>query len=457
MQYKHITLSISLEGLSPRKLVASMEIEGFLPLYSKLVTTYSNFVDQKDPFKSYKKISLKKDERKDEPRSLFIVRDEALSFAELFRHDKYPEIIFPIDDASNEERKRTWLCCWSRKDKNIDEAFDFFVTAVLKAIGCDKPLDEIIDSDTYSKTHNEIVNRLADYDLKTATLEEQKSTFEILSDNKIRDILIEFSKKRNILLSDFLEAKVDEEKEELERTLNFLSGQKILNKSLIVICSKTGQWWNMTIPSKKQLKEIEKSGVTCASCGAKINEERIDNLFKISEKGKRLISGSYWMSGQVVKILLKLGVRENDIFVGVTYNGEEIDIIAFYMTDILIFELKDREFGLGDAYKFHGKVSRLNEKSGGTIDPIIVTTKTIATEARKLLEEVPLQRRAPARHFIDELYVTSPAEYWFAEELTELEPMLKKLISSIIEQRISTRMNSISRKFPAMVLRKTLS
>jgi hypothetical protein len=271
LQYKHITLSISLEGLSPRKLISSMEKEGFQPLYSKLVKTHSKFIDQKDPFKSYKKISIESKERKTAERLKEVFFEHPLetapSFAELFRHDKYPRIIFQIDDTSDADERTLWLCCWSRKDKSIDEPFDFFVTAVLKAIGCDKPLDKITQSDTFSQTHTKVIGELAEYDLKTATLEERKSIFEILSDEKLRDILIEFNKKTNILLSDFLENKDDEEKEELERILNFLSGQKVLDKSLIVICSKTGQWWNMTIPSKKQLKEIEKSGVTCASCG----------------------------------------------------------------------------------------------------------------------------------------------------------------------------------------------
>lgn len=276
----------------------------------------------------------------------------------------------------------------------------------------------------------------------------------MLSDLKIREILIEFNKKNSILLSEFLESKLDKEKDELKRTLNFLSGQKVLEKSLIVICSKTNQWWNMTIPSQKQLKEIEKSEVTCASCGAKISDERIDTLFKISEKGRKMISGSYWMSGQVVNNLLKFGIRENDVFVGVTFGGEEIDIIALFMGEIFVFELKDREFGLGDAYKFHGKVSRLEQKCNkscdSTIYPIVVTTKTVASEARKLLTEVPFPNK---RHYLRSYVGNSPqGNYFFAEGLGQIEPMLKKLTNSCINEKISLRMKSISRRVPANLL-----
>jgi hypothetical protein len=189
--------------------------------------------------------------------------------------------------------------------------------------------------------------------------------------------------------------------------------------------------------------------------GGKISEERIDNLFKISEKGKKLVSGSYWMSGQVVKILRKLGVRENDIFVGVTHNGEEVDIIAFYMAKMLVFELKDREFGLGDAYKFHGKVSRLNEKVSTEVYPIVLTTRTIAAEARKLLGEVPL-RHERTRYFVGLTPFTS-ANYLFAEGLTELEPMLEKLMNDIMEDCFSRRLRSVSKKFPALVLQRVFS
>lgn len=466
MNYRHLTLNLSLEGLSPRKLISDMKKEGFEPLFSSLVATCCGFLCREDPFKRYKRIVIKQKEKKPkadlvEDRdkyseviySLVDRNDELPSFGELFKHKKYADLLFALIDTGGPEEKRLWLCCWTEEDKRVEEPLEFFETTVFKIIGCDKSIDQITISSTFSKTHNRIVSEeLKEYKLKQASFKERKSTFEIISDLIIRDILIEFSKKDNILLSDFLEGKKTEDGDKLLRTLNFLSGQNLLRKNLVVICKKTNQWWNMTIPSRAKLKEIEKSGVTCASCGAKITKEKVDDLFKISEKGRRMVSGSYWMIGRVVESLRKLGVREEDIFVDVTYDGEEIDILALYMAVLLVFELKDREFGLGDAYKFHGKISRLAEiAERREIIPIVITTKTVAAEARRLLSEVTGFVSA-RRRYMPVKY--KGQEYKFIERLADVESELKKLIDEKTSEAISTRLNAIQNRFPAITLKK---
>ena len=198
--------------------------------------------------------------------------------------------------------------------------------------------------------------------------------------------------------------------------MNFLSGKGLLEKNLIVICKKINQWWNMTVPSKEMLQELEKSGIKCSSCGAKITDEKIDNLYKISEEGAKLFDSSYWMVGRVVDALGKFGTRNEGISADILYEGDEIDIMALSMANWLVFELKDREFGLGDAYKFHGKISRLRYKSSEPVVPIIVTTKTVAAEARKLLSDINPANSDRNRE--------SDRDYIFIEGLENIEPQL---------------------------------
>jgi hypothetical protein len=380
--------------------------------------------------------------------------EKPYSFGELFKHEKYPNLIFALDDESNdldesdEQRTRIWLSCWSTDEidgTNLEEPINHFLTSVLKTCGCDKSAETILESDTFSLTHSKMVQKLDDYNLKQASFEEKKSLFELISDVKIRDILIEFNRKNNMLLSEFIENS-KEDKDSIERKLNFLSGQGLLEKNLIVICKKTNQWWNMTIPSLTMLKELEKSGVTCTSCGAKITDERIDNLFKISERGAKLVNGSYWMVGKVVDVLSKLGVRDEDIFADVRYNGEQIDIMALYLSRWLVFELKDREFGLGDAYKFHGKISRLSQKTDSSIVPIIITTKTVAAEARKLLSEV-----APYQNYRYR-YVPRHRDYIFVEGLKQVKPEIQKWTDTRKLELSGERIESVKSKFPARII-----
>jgi hypothetical protein len=479
MNYRHLTLTWSLEGLSPRKLISDMKTEGFIPLYSNIVPIFCDFLCKKDPFQEYHQIRARVALKKKDANSVALSNDgifdvvgdtvatetvyytvsggvsravEMLpSFGELFKHSKYPDLFFALVDTSTDE-PQTWFCCWNKEgnhDHDIGEALDFFMTAVLKIGGCDKPVEEIKESDTFSRTHQKILESLKEYDLKQASIEEKKALFELISDTKIKDILIEFNKKGNILLSDFLAEMSQEDKETAERKLNFLSGQGLLDKNLVVICKKTNQWWNMTVPSLDMLSELEKSGVTCTSCGAKITDERVDSLFRISQTGSKLVTGSYWMVGKVVEVLRKSGLRESEIFVDIGYNGEQIDILVLAFTKCLIFELKDREFGLGDAYKFHGKVSRIREKTRVrstdlSIIPIVITTKTVAAEARKLLSEVGSTRYG--------LRDRSRKEYLFIEGLDQVEPKIRKLFDDLIMETISGRTDAIISRFPAKAL-----
>jgi hypothetical protein len=473
LEYKHVTLIWSLEGLSPTKFISELKGEGFEGLYSTITPLMYEFFGKEDPFSKYPKIishidrdnyETKEGERVIDTGEEIVVIDnngkflrrydkakDPLSFGELFRNKKYKNLIFALDDDSytihdpKSKKTRMWLSCWSidKVDTPLEEPLTTFLNAILKASGCDQAVEKVVDSDTFSLSHIKMIEELKDYNLKQTMFEEQKDIFHIISDDIIREILIEFNKKHNILLSEFV--KKGEDKASLEHKLNFLSGKGLLEKNLIVICNKTNQWWNMTIPSKEMLKELEKSGIKCSSCGASITEERIDNLYKISEKGAQLVNGSYWMVGRVVDTLQKLGIRNKDIFADILYEGDQIDLLALSMVHWLVFELKDREFGLGDAYKFHGKVSRLRQKASDPIVPIVITTKTIAAEARKLLSEV-----GPGRG--DEYaYAQRPphSEYIFVEGLENIESMLGKWVSEKRDEKIKARVKGVIAKFPA--------
>jgi hypothetical protein len=453
-----------------------MAKEGFDPLYSNIVSTFCSFLGRKNPFEEYQQIKAKRVQEEgaekvvssskdivagDDEISVTNLHDllsagrlierEQLSFGELFGHKKYPDLVFALTDTSeisSDGESETWVCCWNKEgshDRDISEALDFFVTAVLKIGGCDKSVEEIMSSDTFSLSHQRILEKLGEYNLKQASLEEKKTLFELISDPKTRDILIEFNKKNNILLSDFVSNMSPDDGDAAERRLNFLSGQGLLDKSLVVICKKTNQWWNMTIPSLNMLKELEKAGATCTSCGAKITDEKVDSLFRISQTGSKLVSGSYWMMGKIVEILRKSGLREKDIFVSIGYDGEEIDILALAFSKSVVFELKDREFGLGDAYKFHGKVSRLKEKTGEDVFPIVITTKIVAAEARKLLSEVASNKRYDYAEL-------GGSDYLFVEGLENVEPEIRKLFDDIIVKTILNRTEAVISRFPAKTL-----
>lgn len=63
---------------------------------------------------------------------------------------------------------------------------------------------------------------------------------------------------------------------------------------------------------------------------------------------------------------------------GLEANGEELDIVVEDFDSRLFFELKDREFGLGDAYPFVYRTTRYEGDYG-----IVATMEKVSTEAKR--------------------------------------------------------------------------
>ena len=215
MEYKHVTLVWSLEGLSPSKLIADLNSEGFEGLYANIMPLYTAFFNKSNPFDEYTKIITQFEKKKEETNEgeriieddneVFVVDkisgklkrhyfrgQEPLSFGDLFKNKNYKNFIFGLDDDSwvvrdpKRKKARIWLSCWNLSDSvvTIEEPLNAFANAVLKAIGCDQPIEKIIDSDTFSLTHSRMTEELSDYNLKQASFEEQKDLFKVISDDK---------------------------------------------------------------------------------------------------------------------------------------------------------------------------------------------------------------------------------------------------------------------------------
>jgi hypothetical protein len=88
------------------------------------------------------------------------------------------------------------------------------------------------------------------------------------------------------------------------------------------------------------------------------------------------------MSIWVTELLLENGVERDNLRWGLEINGKELDVVLNMWGLRVFFELKDREFGLGDAYPFVYRVSRYGGNWG-----IVVTTDKVAKDAKKFLGE----------------------------------------------------------------------
>jgi hypothetical protein len=80
--------------------------------------------------------------------------------------------------------------------------------------------------------------------------------------------------------------------------------------------------------------------------------------------------------------LKRAGVPEASILWNATAGEDEIDIIADLYGSRVFFELKDRDFGLGDAYPFAFRIQRYGGRHG-----VVVSTGSVAEEVKTLFKE----------------------------------------------------------------------
>jgi hypothetical protein len=84
----------------------------------------------------------------------------------------------------------------------------------------------------------------------------------------------------------------------------------------------------------------------------------------------------------ITELLCRNGVPREQIRWNVGATGEDLDVKVDVFGHTVFFELKDRDFGLGDAYPFTMRVNRYAGEFG-----IVATTGRVAEDARNLFEE----------------------------------------------------------------------
>jgi hypothetical protein len=149
----------------------------------------------------------------------------------------------------------------------------------------------------------------------------------------------------------------------------------IIASETVLICKSSGDLVNR-VESSEALKRVAGLGIKC-SCGNPLEDEEIEESLSVTPRGHALLDKSQWMTIVLVDELRKIGVPDTDIFVEQQFGGDEIDCIAIISGDTVLFELKDKEFSLGNAYSFNAKVAILRPDLS-----VVVTTEQVGNDAK---------------------------------------------------------------------------
>jgi hypothetical protein len=155
----------------------------------------------------------------------------------------------------------------------------------------------------------------------------------------------------------------------------------LVRREYLVLCRQDSH----TICAIQEKTEIESgSGSTfrCTICGRAFRDELIQEIYALTEFGKRLLAGSRWMTIWTTELLVSAGIARDQIAWNALAGEDELDIMTDAVGPRAFFELKDREFGLGDAYPFAYRVTRYGGAFG-----VVISMDKVADEAKRFFGE----------------------------------------------------------------------
>ena len=255
-----------------------------------------------------------------------------------------------------------------------------------------------------------------EYSLKEAALADD------LAKSAVRAVLIEILEAGKTRLVDVV-GRSDNAKER-SATIASLANTGLVTKEYLVVCQKSSRALTH-VASLEEIKSGPTSQLPCAECGRKFSEERTEEIILPTELARTMMSSSRWMQIWLTVRLERLGIPRSEIVWNLVRAAEDIDVIAGIQGTLMFFELKDREFGLGDAYPFNYRVARY----GGEIG-IVLTCDKVAQDAKTFFEEqTKLRRRGEVVHEIHMIEGLEAAE-------RKLEVISNSVAQTYLEMRL---------------------
>ncbi len=143
-----------------------------------------------------------------------------------------------------------------------------------------------------------------------------------------------------------------------------LLSEGLLSKEFLVQCRKDSRTL-CQVTNVDDLNAASGGKLVCPMCGRKFSDELVHEIFAVTDASKQLVTSSRWMTIWLTDLLVQAGLTKENISWSATTGDDEIDLMTDELGLRIFFELKDREFGLGDAYPFTFRLGSIRRKRWG--------------------------------------------------------------------------------------------
>lgn len=251
---------------------------------------------------------------------------------------------------------------------------------------------------------------------------ERLSGAKVLADRATRTIAVAIKSSAGLLVTDLAKQLPPAERERTPAIQDALQRERLVTAELVVICRKNSSQV-VRAPSREILEDLARRGLRCG-CGRQVTDERVEEALSITDLGRQLLDRSEWLSILVVSELEDLGVPLSQILVGQQAGPDEMDVLADISGDLVFFELKDKEFSLGNAYSFAAKIPIIRPDYS-----VVITSEVVANDAKDHFRRAELASRSSRRFVIDE--DSEPDSIKYVEGIPNLQSGLRDLVSQV--------------------------
>jgi hypothetical protein len=250
------------------------------------------------------------------------------------------------------------------------------------------------------------------------------SAAQALSTPISREIIIEISQAGMVRERDLV-GRRSKRQDEVRSVVEMLKVNGLIAVEYIIECKKSGAPLSR-IDDPDRVASGEVKMLLCPSCGSSFADEVISPAYTVSPLGRSCIQKSHWMTIWVTDQLTQAGVPIESILWNVSESGEEVDLLVDFLGQIWIFELKDREFGAGDAHPFNYRRVRYNAQKA-----IVISTDKVSRDARRVFDDLSRDRQQRS------------AQPVFVEGLENVRVALEKEVSKATVRYACNRLGQI--------------
>ncbi len=272
---------------------------------------------------------------------------------------------------------------------------------------------------------------------------------EVLSGKDARTLAIAIKQAGGLLVGDLTRQLPQDARPRTEQIRESLLSNGIVTAETVIICKKTNAQV-ARVPDQSVLVTLAREGLRCA-CGSTITDEKVDTAVSISDRGQGLLDGSHWFTLLLIAALVQFGVPLDRILVDQVSGGDEMDCIADLSGKIALFELKDKEFNLGNAYSFGAKIGIIEPRY-----PVIATTEYVGNDAK---EHFAKSRRKSREIWTVTDESSSEQTVAYIEGVNNFKPGLMDLISQVALADAEEVLSDVMTRgtLPGSVVLKSLS